>query len=289
MTRNRIQVPVPLLVLCPALVLAGAVIVILTDRAMAMYVALLGTGIAAVASLLWPRLLPAALAVGLAGAACGLALVLPAWPPAPADVPALALDLLLVLATLTVVSALASRAGSGIRAIIGEVQFRDGVIGELTRRDPETTAYKPQYARRMLQEEIERARRYRRPLSFVVLAVDNWESLVNQRGEEEMRRCFSRLSDIAGDNLRLMDKLSRHSVSRLALLLPETPLAGAQIVAERVLRQGEADTGLALRAGVVEFPADGEDAESLVREADSAVALAVSAGLPMVSRALLAR
>jgi GGDEF domain-containing protein len=251
--------------------------------------ALIGLGAVAAVPLLRPRILTAALTVTVFALIYGTAELWYGRPVGLQEVVPLALDFLFMVVTLAAIAAVAVVSGKYIRGLADEVHFREAVINELTQRDPDSLAFKPQYAGRMLHEEIERSRRYRRPLAFVVVAIEDWEGLVRQRGSEEMVRSLCRLSEISSDNLRYMDKLCRHGLSQFSLLLPETPLAGAQIVAERIIRQGEAALGFTLRAGVVEFPSDGDDAESLTREADSAVALASSIGLPMASRALLAR
>jgi diguanylate cyclase (GGDEF)-like protein len=286
--RGSIRTFFPFVVLCAVLAVAGATVAV-ADKRESMYVALIGLAVVAAVSLVWPRQPVAAAAIGVAVAAYAGAEVWAVWPVAAANAAPIAVQFLFTLLTLAAVAAVACVAGRAIRGQMDEVRYRDIVIKELTKRDPETSAFKPQYAMRMLQEEIERARRYRRPLALVVLSIDDWEGLVRQRGDADMRRSLARVSEISLDSLRLMDKICRRNTSQFALILPETPLAGAQIVAGRIIRQAEAELGFNIRAGVVEFPADGDDAEALAREADSAAALASSIGLPMASRGLLAR
>lgn len=176
-----------------------------------------------------------------------------------------------------------------VRNLSNEVRYRDRVIGELTRRDPQTGVLKRPYAERLLANEVDRARRYQHPLTLVIVGVDNWAQVVQERGQEEALRLLGRLGEILSLSLRSIDSVGRHAEAHFLLLLPETSLAGAQVVAKRVIHQAEHELGLTLRAGIATFPHDASDAGALLREADAALVLAFTVGISVASRALLAR
>jgi hypothetical protein len=71
------------------------------------------------------------------------------------------------------------------------------------------------------------------------------------------------------------------------VLLPETDLAGAQIVAEKLSGLGEAEFGLVVRAGVAAFPEDDVTGPGLLAEAEQALSFARLAQITVASRALL--
>ena len=100
-----------------------------------------------------------------------------------------------------------------------------------------------------LEAEVDRARRYHRPLGLVMLR-------------------FSGASDAMDDfvtafvrSLRRMDLLAEYSAEEFALILPETGHTGMQAVIERATR---APGTLKVTAGSATFPADGANDGELI-------------------------
>ena len=72
-------------------------------------------------------------------------------------------------------------------------------------------------------------------------------------------------------------------------MLPETPVVGAQIVAEKLVDVGEVVMGGGgeVRAGIAGFPDDEVTGQGLIREAAEALHFAEAASIRVASRSLL--
>jgi GGDEF domain-containing protein len=72
------------------------------------------------------------------------------------------------------------------------------------------------------------------------------------------------------------------------VLLPETPLDGAQVVAVRIQQAALEDVGQKTRIGAAVFPDDAVTVEALLQEADAALDLARLEGVGIVQRVRIA-
>lgn len=181
-------------------------------------------------------------------------------------------------------SAIVSRQLSRIRA---QMEQDTAAVQELTRHDDVTGVLKDSYANRLLSLEIERARRYQRPLSVVLLAAEDWEAHFLDRGVEEADEKLATIGKLLVEGLRAVDVVARGGESRFLAILPETPAEGAQLAAERICETMAEKAGLQFRAGVAQFPDDGVSREELAAEAEAALQFARQAGITVASRSLL--
>lgn len=118
---------------------------------------------------------------------------------------------------------------------------------------------------RDVEREMNRARRYQRPLSIVLATMDTVdddgdETEFQEAVEAQMRRAASLLVT----NVRAQDVAYRTGPATLALLLPETNAAATVALLERIGRSSL--PGLSL--GAAAFPDDGDDVVSLLHEAE---------------------
>jgi GGDEF domain-containing protein len=121
-----------------------------------------------------------------------------------------------------------------------------------------------------------------------LIGVDGWTTLTAERGR---RGAFDLLGALAVRIRRLLrdvDAIGVHGDGRLAVLLPETPLDGALVVAARIRQAAQPDVGVRTRVGVAVFPEDAGTVEALVREAEARLALARIEGTAIVERVRLA-
>lgn len=103
----------------------------------------------------------------------------------------------------------------------------DGMTGTLNRRHFLTLA----------DREWKRALRYDRPLSLVVLDIDFFKAINDEFGHDVGDSVIVHLTDLAARTKRDTDLLARIGGEEFALLLPETSLADACPVAERIRQQ----------------------------------------------------
>lgn len=88
-------------------------------------------------------------------------------------------------------------------------------------------------------KEVSRARRYDRPLCMLVLDIDHFKSVNDQLGHTAGDVVLRRVSQVVLGQLRQSDSLGRFGGEEFVVLLPETLLADAAFLAERVRKAVE--------------------------------------------------
>jgi len=225
----------------------------------------------------------AALAAGAYAAVQGLRAVAEGADPDAPYVPAAAVGAFAIVFTAIV--------GDLLRdALVGydeELDARQRVIEEIESIDPRTGATKSQHADRLLNNEVERARRYGRPFTVLMIAPDNWNEYVQRVGRQQAERIIAELAQHYLTRLRTVDTLIQTDGAQFAALLPETGVEGAQVAAEKLAAAGEDLLGVEVRTGIASFPDDEVTAAGLMREAEEALAFAQAASIRVASRSLL--
>lgn len=85
-----------------------------------------------------------------------------------------------------------------------------------------------------LHYELRRAKRYTRPLSLLLVAVDRLEEIGNQGGGDAKTEVIEAVARIVLSSIRDVDIAGRCREDVFGIILPETPRAGAEVAAERL-------------------------------------------------------
>jgi diguanylate cyclase (GGDEF)-like protein len=139
----------------------------------------------------------------------------------------------------------------------------------------------------LLRIEFARAQRYAYPLSCMLLAVDQLDTLRDVHGYEFKEAVLERLVDLLKRATRSSDFLGRTADDRLSLLLPHTPPQGARALAGRLIENSgvlSSELGgnvarVSVSIGLCSL--EGEELlfhDALYREAELALEEAVAAG-----------
>lgn len=85
-----------------------------------------------------------------------------------------------------------------------------------------------------LERELERARRYGRPLTIAMADLDHFKKVNDRHGHLAGDTLLRRISQVVAEGLRSTDWIGRYGGEEFLLLLPETDMAGAGAVAEKL-------------------------------------------------------
>lgn len=140
-----------------------------------------------------------------------------------------------------------------------------------------------------LHAEITRSHRTGEPFALVLGDIDHFKQINDRRGHAEGDAALQAVADLLSATARQVDTVARIGGEEFALILPGTTAAGGVEAAERI-RRALLDTPSAptMSFGIVEGPADGSDADDLLRGADRALYRAKANGRDRVERTLVA-
>lgn len=168
-------------------------------------------------------------------------------------------------------------------------------VQELATTDPMTGAHNYRRFREELTRELHEARRYRQPLSLLILDVDHFKQHNDTYGHPSGDQVLRRLAQVTRRCLRTVDLFARYGGEEFVVVLPQTARQGACAVAEKVRAAvegttfyGDPDTPevrKTISVGVASFPEDGETDETLIAAADRALYRAKEGGRNRVETA----
>jgi diguanylate cyclase (GGDEF)-like protein len=151
---------------------------------------------------------------------------------------------------------------------------------KLADRDPLTGFYNHRFLHERLGEEVVRTQRARRPLSVLMLDLDDFKLVNDTFGHLFGDRVLTWTAELIRSTLRASDIPARYGGDEFAIILPETDGDEARAAAERILDafrehsfQGEQRGPVPIGAsiGVATYPADGRTATDLISAADQAL------------------
>jgi two-component system, cell cycle response regulator len=164
--------------------------------------------------------------------------------------------------------------------------------------DPLTGLWNRRYMAETLEREVDRAARFRHPISLIILDVDDFKKINDREGHLQGDIVLESVADAVRDLTRSIDVAARYGGDELALILAETGREGATLLAER-LRERVAATEVPLReegmmsvtlsVGVATIPDSAADLVSLVDAADRALLRSKRAGKNQIRTAPVTR
>ena len=162
----------------------------------------------------------------------------------------------------------------------------------LSLTDPFTGLWNYRYLRESLRREVERASRFGRMLTVLVLDLDHFKVVNDTYGHAAGDTVLSEFARRIRLGLREVDVAFRQGGEEFVVLLPETDAYGGAIVAERLgaavrdrpvvvegARPGQADhIPISVSIGVAVYPEHGGNAQQVLAAADTALYAAKNAG-----------
>jgi diguanylate cyclase (GGDEF)-like protein len=150
---------------------------------------------------------------------------------------------------------------------------------ELACTDGLTGLYNHRHFKKMFAEEVARAGRYHKPLSIIMCDVDSFKVFNDRFGHPNGDIVLQEIAGLLRQLLRGCDTICRYGGEEFVALLPETALAAAVHVAERIrgsvaerspdfLGHVTGGQGVTVSVGVASFPEDGSSEELLLKAVD---------------------
>ena len=143
-------------------------------------------------------------------------------------------------------------------------------IGDIAIRDELTGTYNRRFLMETLAREQARAGRARGGYAVCLMDLDHFKAVNDQLGHAAGDEALRQVAAVAGRGLRSIDVFGRFGGEEFLLVLPDTALAGAGTVAERIRAAVAAETGVTLTIGVAQH-AKGEAAAAVLARADQAL------------------
>src|SRR3989338_2150289 len=85
-----------------------------------------------------------------------------------------------------------------------------------------------------IEREIERARRYHRPLSGLMVDIDNFNQVNERYGHLTGDVVLTQMASMLRQGIRKIDIVGRYGGDKFIIVLPEATLEGAKVVAARI-------------------------------------------------------
>jgi len=152
--------------------------------------------------------------------------------------------------------------------------------------DPLTGLYNYRFTQDVLRKRLSEARRRKRPLSVVMVDVDNLHDINERYGREVGDQVLRQFGKVLTASVRISDIVARYGGDEFIILLPETQLSDAVMLAERMAANvaeaewptQDGDITVTGSLGVASFPEAGTQMQMLLKAADAALYRAKQGG-----------
>src|SRR5438105_3122585 len=116
-----------------------------------------------------------------------------------------------------------------------EAEYHEEIY-RLTIVDGLTEIHNKRYLMEFLDRELARSSRHNRPLSLIMIDIDRFKNINDQFGHLGGDFTLREMAVRIKGNVRKEELFARYGGEEFAVILPETPLDGALIVADRILK-----------------------------------------------------
>ncbi|NJD62075.1 MAG: diguanylate cyclase [Deltaproteobacteria bacterium] len=170
---------------------------------------------------------------------------------------------------------------SGILSDYAAISLRTvdrlGRMGKASLHDPETRAYSAAFLSDYFEKERYKAGRFRRPLSLIFVAIDNFAHLMEQTRESMVTGALVGMVEAIRKALRDSDLIARTGPDRFCIVLPETDYFGSVLALRRLRKAVSEIMRIPFLGGEfalhpffmsVTYPRDGMDFQALSQLAE---------------------
>lgn len=152
-------------------------------------------------------------------------------------------------------------------------------LKKMAETDPLTGVFNRRYFYQFFEQEFASSKRYGKPLSFLLLDIDNFKHVNDAFGHHVGDQVLKELAFICLPALRDVDLLARFGGEEFVILLPNTPSDGAVVIAERLreaiyknrLNVKEGEISVSVSIGVSEMSINDMNTDDVFKKADTAL------------------
>ena len=177
-----------------------------------------------------------------------------------------------------------SRLNEDLSQKVAELEIAKSELEQLAITDGTTGLYNYRFFKIQLAREMLRGKRYKQPVSLLMIDIDNFKLINDQHGHPTGNEVLYALSDLMVKHVRSVDLVARYGGEEFGIVLPSTRKSDALVVAEKIRQLVEKSSfanglvNITITIGVSAFPEDGRDEEQLVYRADQALLRAKQSG-----------
>jgi diguanylate cyclase (GGDEF)-like protein len=168
------------------------------------------------------------------------------------------------------------------RRLIEENERLFAEVQRLAVTDPLTGLFNRRKLDEFLTAEIERAMRYDRPLSLIMLDLDDLKRINDTYGHPQGDEALRLVADAIRSQIRSVDLGTRFGGDEFVILLPEAGLEAARMVGKRICEKITSitfqDEQLSVSAGVAEWMREYTSSKHFLQAVDQAMYQAKRAG-----------
>jgi len=117
--------------------------------------------------------------------------------------------------------------------------FSFRLVKEMAIKDGLTGLYNRRYFDEQITNELNRAKRFHNNVSFLVLDIDHFKEVNDNHGHLNGDQILKELAQIISETARKIDVAVRYGGEEFVIILPETDINGAMVIAERLRKKIE--------------------------------------------------
>jgi len=159
----------------------------------------------------------------------------------------------------------------------------------LATHDHLTRCYNRRFLVDFVRREFERAKRYKKPFSYLLLDMDHFKDINDEFGHDQGDNVLMQVGFKLQDFFRAVDCVARLGGDEFAAVLPDCGAEDAAKVGERLVKEMKVPSGspelstkirerVSFSLGIASLPDHAPDIETLMKKADEAMYAAKSAG-----------
>jgi two-component system cell cycle response regulator len=173
---------------------------------------------------------------------------------------------------------------AGVQQTLSESDPKD--MERLTLLDSLTQLYNQRTIERALNDEIKRAKRYKSPVTILLLAVDGFGEIAAGHGKLAADSILQGVANFLMRAIRDVDIPGRYDVEHFLIICPQTDASGVGVMAERIRNrvavERVSDVGqnwtITLSIGVASYPSNAHKEEDLIEQSAKALTSAQNNG-----------